>query len=280
MKKNTMTQMNEIVIEPPRGWFNLHLAELWDFRELLFFLIWRDIAVRYKQTILGVIWAIIPPVMTMVVFSVIFGKLAQLPSDGIPYPIFAYAALLPWQLFSKGVEGATGSIVGNQNMISKTYFPRMVLPISSVLSGLVDFGIAFVILLGMMIFYQIPFTWRILTLPAFIIFILFTAMSAGMWLATLNVRFRDIKYVTPFLMQFWQYATPIAYSSSLIPDQWRALYSLNPMVSVMDGFRWAMLGQSINLGPLFAVSVVVTVVLFLSGFFYFQRMEKTFADLV
>ena len=280
MKKKTKIRTTETIVEPPRGWLNLRLDEVWDFRELLFFLIWRDIAVRYKQTALGVLWAIIQPVMTMVIFSVVFGKLAKLPSDGIPYPIFSYTAVLPWQLFSSGVGAATSCVVGNQNMISKTYFPRLILPISSVLSGLVDFGIAFLVLFGMMFYYQIPFTWRILVLPAFILFAIVTALAAGLWLATLNVRFRDIKYIIPFLMQFWQYATPIAYSSSLIPEQWRALYGLNPMAGVMDGFRWAMLGQSINFGPMFLVSFIVVLVLLISGLFYFQRMEKTFADLI
>jgi lipopolysaccharide transport system permease protein len=210
MKKKTKIAPNEIIVEPPHGWLNLRLAEVWDFRELLFFLIWRDIAVRYKQTGLGVLWAIIQPVLTMVVFSIVFGRLAKLPSDGIPYPIFSYAAVLPWQLFSSGVSAATSCIVGNQNMISKTYFPRLILPISSVLTGLVDFGIAFLVLFGMMFYYQTPLTWRILALPAFILFAIVTALAAGLWLAALNVRFRDIKYVIPFLMQFWQYATPIA----------------------------------------------------------------------
>jgi len=280
MSKDILTVKKEIIVEPPRGWLNLRLDELWEYRELLFFFVWRDITIRYKQTALGAAWAIIQPVLTMVVFSVIFGKLAKLPSDGIPYPIFSYAALLPWQLFSRGIGDASTSLVINQNMITKTYFPRLFLPASSVLSGLVDFGIAFLVLLGMMVFYHIPLTSRVLLLPAFILLVLVTALAAGMWLSAFNVRFRDVKYITPFLMQFWLYATPIAYSSSLIPEKWRTLYGLNPMAGVVDGFRWAMLGQSFALGPMFILSLIVVLVLFISGLMYFQRMDRTFADLV
>lgn len=275
-----IAETNEVVLEPPHGWFNLRLDELWEFRELLFFMIWRNITVRYKQTVFGAAWAIIQPVLTMVVFSIIFGKLANLPSDGIPYPIFSYTALLPWNLFSHGVSDSTSSLVSNQNTITKTYFPRLILPASSVLSGLVDFGIAFLVLVGMMPFFGIQFTWRIVLLPAFILLSLVTAMAAGMWLAPMNVRYRDIKYVTPFVMQFWLYATPIAYSSSLIPEKWQTLYSLNPMTGVIIGFRWAMLGQSFSLGAPFVVSLLAVIVLFVGGLIYFQRMEQTFADLV
>jgi len=280
MNKRKKNEIDEIVVEPQHGWFQFRVKELWDFRELLYFFIWRDIAVRYKQTVLGAAWAIIQPVMTMVIFSIIFGRLAKLPSDGIPYPIFSYTALLPWGLFSTGLGAATGSLIGNQNMLTKTYFPRLILPISGVLSGLVDFGLSFLVLLGMMLFYHIPFTWRILALPVFILLALITAMAAGMWLAVFNVRFRDVKFLTPFLMQFWQYATPIAYSISLIPEKWRTIYGLNPMTGVIGGFRWAMLGQSFSLGPIVIVSIVVVIILFLSGLVFFQRNEKTFADLV
>jgi lipopolysaccharide transport system permease protein len=280
MTNRPINVTNEIVVEPTHGWFHLRFKEIWEFRELLFFFIWRDIAVRYKQTVLGASWAIIQPVMTMIIFSIIFGRLAKLPSDGIPYPIFSYTALLPWGLFSGGLSAATGSLVSNQNMITKTYFPRLILPISGVLSGLVDFALAFVILLGMMLFYKISFTWRIFVLPVFILLALITALAAGMWLAVFNVRYRDVKYLTSFLMQFWQYATPIAYSISLIPAKWRTIYALNPMTGVVGGFRWAMLGQSFDLGPIIIVSVVVVILLFLGGLIYFQRMEKTVADLV
>jgi lipopolysaccharide transport system permease protein len=272
--------MHETVLEPPRGWLSLRLRELWEFRELLYFLSWRDIKVRYKQTVLGAAWAIIGPFLTMVLFSVIFGKFAQLPSDGIPYPIFSYAALLPWQLFARAMGDASASLIGNQNMITKIYFPRLFLPASSILSGLVDFGISFVVLLGMLFFYRITMTWRVLLLPAFILLATVTAMAVGMWLSALNVRYRDFRHVTPFLIQIWLYATPIAYSRTLIPAQWQLLYSLNPMTGVVDGFRWALLGRALEIGPLFYVSVAMVVVLFLGGLIYFQRMEQTFADLV
>jgi lipopolysaccharide transport system permease protein len=280
MVKHTSSALNEIVVEPTHGWFHLRLKELWEFRELLFFFTWRDIAVRYKQTVLGASWAIIQPVMTMIIFSIIFGRLAKLPSDGIPYPIFSYTALLPWQLFSSGVGNASASLISNQNMITKTYFPRLILLISTVISGLVDFALSFLVLLVMMVFYKISFSWRILVLPVFILLALTTALAVGMWLAVFNVRFRDVKYITSFLMQFWQYATPVAYSISLIPAQWRTLYGLNPMTGVIGGFRWAMLAQSFDLGPIVIVSVIVVILLFLGGLVYFQGMEKTFADVV
>jgi len=272
--------LHETVLEPPRGWLALRLRELWEFRELLYFLSWRDIKVRYKQTVLGAAWALIGPLLTMVLFSVIFGKFAKLPSDGIPYPIFSYTALLPWQLFARAMGDASASLVGNQNMISKIYFPRIFLPASSILSGLVDFGIAFLVLIGMLLFYQIQLTWRTLLLPAFVLLAIITAMAAGMWLSALNVRYRDFRHATPFLIQLWLYATPIAYSRSLIPEQWQLLYSLNPMAGVVDGFRWALLGQSVQIGSLFFVSVAAVLAFFLGGLVYFQHMEQTFADLV
>ncbi len=275
------TKINhELTIEPPKGFLNIRFADLWEFRELLYFLIWRDIKVRYKQTILGALWAIIQPVMTMVMFSIIFGRLANVPTDGIPYPIFSYTALLPWQLFSRALNEASGSLVSNQNMITKTYFPRIFLPAASVVGGLVDFGIAFLVLIGMMIYYNITLTWRVLLLPGFLALALITALAAGLWLSALNVRFRDIKYVTPFLIQFWLYGTPIAYATTLIPSEWQLLYGINPLVGVVDGFRWAMLGQDFTLGISFFVSLIVVILFFLSGLVYFQRMESTFADLV
>ena len=277
MKEN---DLKEIALEPPRGWLNLRISELWEFRELLYFLTWRDIKVRYKQTLLGIVWAIIQPLMTMVIFSVVFGKLAKLPSEGMPYPIFAYTALLPWQLFSRALSDAASSVVSNQHMITKIYFPRIFLPTSSIISGLIDFSIAFLILLGMMFYYKITLSWNILFLPLFLLLAVINAMAVGMWLSALNVRYRDVKYITPFLLQVWLYATPIAYSTTLIPEEWRVLYSLNPMVGVVNGFRWALLGQSFEASSLFAVSIGVVVVFFFSGLFYFQRMEQTFADLI
>src|SRR6266481_5199464 len=265
-------------IEPSRGWVSLRLGELWEYRELLYFLVWRDIKVRYKQTALGAAWAILQPVMTMIVFSVFFGKLAKVPSDGIPYPIFAYTALLPWQLFAFALSESANSLVGSQNLIQKVYFPRLVIPIAGVLAGLVDFAIAFVVLLGMMAYYGIHPTLAILVLPVFIVFAVAAALSVGLWLSALNVQFRDVRYTIPFLTQFWMFATPVAYPSSLIPEKWRALYGLNPMAGVVEGFRWALLGKSTSLGSFLAVSIAVVVVLLFGGLVYFRRMESTFAD--
>ena len=280
MTKAVSNPQYEIMLEPPRGWLNLRLRELWEFRELLFFLIWRDIKVRYKQTILGATWAVLQPLLTMVVFSLIFGKLGKLPSNGIPYPVFTFAALVPWQLFSRALSDASISLVGNQNMVTKIYFPRIFLPSASVLGGLLDFGISFIILLILMVFYDIPFTWAILTVPLFLALCVMTALAVGLWLSALNVRFRDVKYITPFLLQFWMYASPVAYSSSLIPEQWRFLYGLNPMAGVVEGFRWALLGQPISVISFLPISVMAVILLFLSSLFYFQRMELTFADVV
>ena len=270
----------ELILESPKGWFNLRLDAIWNYRELLIFFVWKNITVRYKQTVLGVSWAIIQPLMTMVIFSVIFGNFAKLPSDGIPYPIFSYTALLPWQLFSRGVSDATSSLVTNQNMIKKTYFPRILLPMSSILSGLVDFAIAFLILIGMMFFYKIQITWNILWIFAFIPITMIAAMAAGLWLSALNVQFRDFKYFTPFFLQALLYSTPIAYSISIIPEKWRIIYGVNPMVGVVNGFRWALLGQQFDLGPEIIISLIFVFLLFIGGLFYFQRMESFFADLV
>jgi lipopolysaccharide transport system permease protein len=272
--------MNEIILEPPRGWLNLRVKELWEFRELLFFLIWRDVAVRYKQTLLGAAWAIIQPVLTMLVFSVIFGRFAKLPTDGIPYPIFSYAALLPWQLFSRALTDASGSLVNNQQFITKIYFPRLYLPAASVLGGIVDFTIALSILFLMMWYYDIAFTSRILLLPVFVALALMTSMAVALWLATFNVKYRDVKHMLPFLVQIWMYATPVAYATSLVPEQWRGLYGLNPMVGVVEGFRWALLGQQVTGGSLIAVSVLIVVPLLIGGLIYFQRMELTFSDII
>jgi lipopolysaccharide transport system permease protein len=268
------------VIEPPKGWAPLHLGELWKFRELLFFLTWRDIKVRYKQTALGATWAVLQPVLTMIVFSIIFGGLANLPSEGIPYPIFTFTALLPWQLFAFALTQSSNSLVGSQNLISKVYFPRLVVPFSSVLAGVVDFAIAFLVLIGLMAFYGIRLTPAALLLPLFLILALASALAVGLWLSALNVQYRDIRYVVPFLTQFWMYATPIAYSSSLIPEKWRWLYSLNPMTGVVEGFRWAILGKS-SLDPLsLGISAVAVVILLAGGLYYFKRMETSFADII
>jgi lipopolysaccharide transport system permease protein len=236
--------------------------------------------VRYKQTVLGASWAVLQPFLTMVIFSVIFGRIANLDSEGIPYPIFTFAALLPWQLFSRALSDASGSLVGAQSMITKVYFPRLFLPMAAVLSGLVDFAIAFVVMLGLMIYYGITPTLAILTVPLFLLLAIITAMAVGMWLSAINVKYRDVKYVTPFLIQLWLFGTPIAYSAKLIPEQFRILYGLNPMAGVVNGFRWALLGQEATLDPLLFPSIIMVLVLFVSGLIYFQRTEQTFADIV
>jgi lipopolysaccharide transport system permease protein len=267
------------VIEPSRGWVELKWRELWEYRELLYFLIWRDIKVRYKQTVLGAAWAIIQPFSTMVVFSIFFGRLAKIPSEGIPYPIFSYAALLPWTFFANGMNQASNSLVGSANLITKVYFPRLVVPLSSVLSGLLDFAIAFVVLLGMILFYGVRPTAAVIWLPSFLLLALATALGVGLWLSALNLQYRDIRYAVPFLTQFWLFATPIAYPSNLLSEPWRTLYGLNPMVGVVEGFRWALLGSKPP-GPMLGVSAVAAVLLLVSGAYYFRRMEKTFADVV
>ena len=269
-----------IVIKPSRGWIALKLNELWEYRELLYFLIWRDIKVRYKQTVLGAAWAIIQPFFTMVVFSLFFGRLAKMPSDGVPYPIFAYAALVPWTFFAYGLSQSSNSLVGNANLIKKVYFPRLVVPLSSVISGAVDFVLAFIVLVGMMLVYGIFPTINIIWLPFLLLLTFVTALGVGLWLSAMNVQFRDVRYTVPFLTQFWLFATPIAYPSSLLSEPWRTLYGINPMVGVVEGFRWALLGTDTAPGPIIIVSSLVALVLLVGGTFYFRRMEKTFADVV
>jgi len=269
-----------LIIQPSRGWLRLNLRELWDYRELLYFLVWRDVKVRYKQTALGAAWAVLQPVMTMLVFSIFFGRLAKMPSDGVPYPIFVFAALLPWQLFAYALTESANSLVGNQNLIKKVYFPRLVVPLSSVLAGLVDFGISFVLLLGLMAFYGIRPGPAIVLLPLFVLLAVTTALAVGLWLAALNVEFRDVRYTIPFLTQFWLFATPVAYPSSLVPERWRALYGLNPMAGVVDGFRWVLLGKSGGPGITVLVSTIAVAALLVGGLAYFRRMEKTFADVL
>ncbi len=267
-------------IRPSRGWVSLKLDELWEYHELLYFLVWRDIKVRYKQTVLGAAWAILQPFMTMVVFSLFFGKLAKIPSEGVPYPIFSFAALVPWTFFATGLGQGANSLVGSQNLIKKVYFPRLVIPIASVLSGVVDFALAFLVLLGMMLFYGIYPTVNTLWLPLLLLLALVTSLGVSLWLSALNVQFRDIRYTVPFLTQFWLFATPIAYPSSLLPEPWRTLYGINPMAGVVEGFRWALLGTDTQPGPMILVSTLAAVTLLVTGAFYFRRMEKTFADVV
>jgi lipopolysaccharide transport system permease protein len=267
-------------IEPSAGWGTLNLRELWTFRELFYFLTWRDIKLRYKQTELGIAWAILQPLLTMVIFSLFFGRLAKIPSDGIPYPVFAFTALVPWIFFANGLTQASNSLVGNSNLITKVYFPRIMIPISSVLSGTFDFALAFAVLLGMLAYYRMPVTSAICFLPLFLLLALVTALGAGLWFSALNVRYRDVRFVMPFLVQIWMFATPIAYPSSLIPGNWRILYGLNPMVGVIEGFRCMLSGIQTQPSLMIAVSSVVALAILAGGVFYFKRVEKTFADVV
>jgi lipopolysaccharide transport system permease protein len=272
--------LHETIIEPAQGWSLLNLRELWAYRELLYFLVWRDIKVRYKQTVLGAAWAVIQPFFTMVVFSLFFGRLAGVPSDGLPYPIFAYAALVPWTYFANALTQSSNSLVEHERMIKKVYFPRLMIPAASTLAGLLDFAIAFLILLGMMFWYGIVPGIAIWTVPLFILLAALTALGVGLWFAALNVRYRDVRYVIGFVVQFWLFATPVAYSSTLVPEQWRFLYGLNPMAGVVEGFRWALLGQGQAPGAMLAVSVATVVTIFVGGLLYFRRMEDSFADVV
>src|SRR2546430_4345112 len=267
-------------IKPESGLASLGLKELWEYRELLYFLTWRDIKVRYKQTVLGAAWAIIQPVFMMLVFSLFFGRLAHMSSDGIPYPIFVYCALLPWQLFAHALTESSNSLVANERLITKVYFPRLVVPISAVLGGLIDFAIAFVILLLMMAYYGIAPTRAVLALPALVLFAIMTALAVGLWLSALNVQYRDVRYTINFLIQFWLFATPVVYPSSIVPERWRALYGLNPMAGVVEGFRWALLGKSNPPGALLGVSIAMVVLILIGGLYYFRRMEQNFADVV
>ena len=268
------------VIKPSRGWVPLKLRDLWEYRELLYFLTWRDIKVRYKQTALGASWAIIQPFFTMVVFSLFFGRLAKIPSDGIPYPLFAFAALVPWTFFANGLSLSSNSLVGSAELITKVYFPRLIIPVASILSGLIDFVIAFAVFFLMALYYGIYPTLSVILLPLFLLLGFTTALGVGLWLSALNVRFRDVRYIIPFLTQFWLFATPIAYPSSLLSEPWRTVYGINPMVGVVEGFRWALLGTDTAPGAMIIVSSLVALCLLVSGVFYFKRVEKYFADVI
>jgi lipopolysaccharide transport system permease protein len=273
-------QLPVLRITPPSRWWELPFGELWDYRELLYFFVWRDIKVRYKQTAIGAAWAVLQPFLTMLVFSLFFGRLARIPSQGLPYPIFYYSALLPWMYFAGALQNATSTIVENQRLITKVYFPRLVLPFSSVLSGLVDFGISFLMFVAMMFYYAIRPGWALLMLPVFLLLSVLTALGVGLWLSALNAIYRDVRYVVPFLVQFWMFASPVAYPSSLVPAKWRWLYGLNPMAGVIEGFRWSLTGHGDPPGRLMLVSASVVVVVLLSGVAYFQKMETTVADVV
>jgi lipopolysaccharide transport system permease protein len=268
------------ILRPGRGWRALNLGEVWRYRELLCFLAVRDIKVRYKQTVLGAAWAIIQPLFTLVVFSVFFGNLGGIPSDGVPYPLLVLCALLPWQLFASTFTQASNSVVAEQRLITKVYFPRLIIPLASVLSALVDFAIALILLLAMLIYYGTAPGWAIMTLPLFMVLAVSTALAVGLWLAALNVQYRDFRHTIPFISQVWMFATPVAYPSSIVPERWRAVYGLNPMAGVVDGFRWALLGKPAAPGAMILVSVATVSLLLVGGLFYFRRMERSFADVV
>jgi lipopolysaccharide transport system permease protein len=272
-------------IRPSRGWVSLKLADLWRYRELLYFLTWRDVKVRYKQTALGVAWAVLQPLLTMVVFTIFLGRLARVPSDNVPYSLFCFAGLVPWTFFANGLTQGSNSLVGNASLLTKVYFPRLIIPVASVLAGVVDMVLSFVLLAVMMAYYMtqhagIALTANVLWLPLFLILAFVTALGVGLWLSALNVLYRDVRYVVPFLSQIWLFATPIAYPSSLLSEPWRTLFGLNPMTGVVEGVRWSLLGTDTAPGPMVAVSALVAVVLLVSGAFAFRRMERTFADLV
>ncbi len=289
-KKDLMSMMSgdeasretstHIHIEPSQGWVGLQLRELWRYRELMYFLTWRDIKVRYKQTLLGIAWAIIQPLMTMVVFSFIFGELAKIPSEGIAYPLFTFAGLVPWTFFANALTQSSNSLVNNANLIQKVYFPRLIIPISSVLAGVVDFFLAFVVLAGLMAFFGVLPSLAVLTLPLFLLLALITSLGVGLWLTALSVQFRDVRYVVGFLVQFWFFITPVTYSSTMLEGNWRLLYGINPMVGVVEGFRWALLKSGQPPDTLVYVSAGIALLIFTGGLFYFRRMEKTFSDVI
>jgi lipopolysaccharide transport system permease protein len=266
--------------EPSKGWAFPKLRELWEFRELLFFFAWRDIKVRYRQTVMGVLWAIIQPFFTMVIFSLFFGRLANIPSDGVPYPVFSFAALVPWTFFANALAQASNSLVVNANMVKKIYFPRLALPVATVLAGVIDFALAFIVLLGIMLYYGLVPTVNMIWLPLFALLALVTSLGVSLWLAAMNVQFRDVRYTIPFLTQAWLFVTPIAYPSSLLSEPWRTVYGLNPMAGVVEGFRWALLGTDTGPGKMIIVSTLVAITLLISGSIYFRRMEQSFADVL
>ncbi|MGA9390306.1 MAG: ABC transporter permease [Candidatus Sulfotelmatobacter sp.] len=281
---NVTWQPDDLAIEtwisPPKGWLDLNLRELWDYRELLYFFVWRDLKVRYKQTAIGALWAILQPFLTMLVFSLFFGRLAHIPSNGLPHSVFYYSALLPWIYFSGALHNATNTMVENQKVITKVYFPRLLLPMAAVTSGLVDFAFGFIVFLGMLVYYGIAPGRAILLLPFFLLLAVLTALGVGLWLSALNAIYRDVRYVVPFLIQFWMFASPVAYPSSLVPERWRWLYGLNPMAGVIEGFRWSLTGTGGPPNAMLAVSTAMVLLLLAGGVVYFQKMEGTIADVV
>jgi lipopolysaccharide transport system permease protein len=278
-KRNHLRQF-PVVIRCDSGWVPVNLRAIWEYRELLYFLAWRDIKVRYKQMFLGIGWALFQPLMTMLVFSFFLGRLVQVPSDGMPYPLFTFCALLPWQLFSRALTDSSNSLVANQNLLTKVYFPRLVVPLAAALPALVDFGFALAALVAMMFYYDLFLTPAVWKLPGLVLLVMGAALGIGIWLAALNVRYRDVKHIVPFFLQVWLFVTPVAYPISLVPERWRLLYSLNPMTSVVEGFRSILLGTSTELDLMLAVSVAVVLLWLVGGLYYFQRMERTFADVV
>ena len=269
-----------VLIKPSKAWVSLNLRSLWEYRELLYFLTWRDIKVRYKQTALGAVWAILQPFLTMLIFSVFFGRLVKVPSDGIPYPLFAFTALVPWTFFANGLNQSSNSLVASANLLKKVYFPRLAIPVATVLAGVVDFALAFVVLLLLMAFYRVVPTINILWTPLLLALAFVTSLGVGLWMSALNVKYRDVRYVVPFLVQIWLFTTPVAYPSSLLSEPWRTVYGLNPMVGVVEGFRWALLGANTAPGLMVLVSAIAAILILVSGAFYFRHMEKIFADVV
>ena len=285
MHSDTLIQVDQspvatTVVQPRKAFWDLDLKGLWEYRELLYFLVWRDIKVKYKQTALGVAWAILQPLLATLIFSVFFGRLAHIPSDGVPYPVFVYVAMVPWQYFANALTESSNSLVASQNLIKKVYFPRLVIPMGSVLAGLVDFCCSFIILIGMMFYYGITPSASIFLFPVFLLLAVCTALAVGLWLSALNVQFRDVRYTITFLTQFWLFATPVVYPSSLVPAKWRVWFGLNPMAGVIDGFRYALLGRAAKPGPMVWVSAGAVAILLLGGLLYFKKMESTFADVV
>jgi lipopolysaccharide transport system permease protein len=268
------------VIEPPSGWPSLNLGELWRYRDLLFMLVWRDISANYRQSVIGYGWALFKPVFSLVVFTLIFHGVAGLKSDGVPYPLFCYGALLPWMYFSNGLTGASNSVVASNALLTKVYFPRLILPLTSLASGLMEFSVQFVLLVGLMAWYAVLPGWGVLLLPVLVMLCMVTALSVGLWLTALNVKYRDIGHLVPFLTQMWMWLTPIVYPSNLIPPRWRLLFALNPMTSVIEAFRWALFGTAAPDGRMMGVSFAVVVLLFVGGLYYFRKVERTFADVI
>ena len=281
-KSNSVSRSNPqiVFIKPSKGWVSLNLRSLWEYRELLYFLTWRDIKVRYKQTALGAAWAILQPTATMLIFSLFFGRLVKVPSDGVPYPLFAFTALVPWTFFANGLNQSSNSLIASANLLKKVYFPRLAIPVATVLAGVVDFILAFAVLLLLMAYYRVSPTINIIWTPLLLVLAFVTSLGVGLWMSALNVKYRDVRYVVPFLLQIWFFSTPVAYPSSLLSEPWRTIYSLNPMVGVVEGFRWALLGTKTAPGLMLIASAVASVLILISGAFYFRYMEKTFADVV